>query len=546
MRGSGPNRGLFGWLRRACPSVSEIAAWARRDGHVLLAIAGSVAFMIVRPPVADLQAADARAAAAGRGVGLSYWLSWYSGSTPGNYSVLAPRLTAIFGVTTCAALSVVVMALLARPLLAGARRADGAAYLLVVSALANLWCGRVPLSMGAAFALGGLLVFRRRRPWLGGALAGVSALFSPLAPVGLVLGMSGLALTRPARRGELARFLLPMAVGLAVPAVAFGVPGPMSFPATTLAWTVGILGLAVCLPAPRQVRVSLAVAVLAACALFLIPNGVGANVSRYAYLVAPPSIWALARAKARVVAFALAPAIAYCLFNVVTDQINATHPAAQESFYQGLRTELLAQPGIANHRVEVVDTATHRAAAALVPGVYLARGWEDQSDAAANPIFYQAGALTAVNYRQWLDSSAVAWVAVPSAPANQYLAEAQLVTDGLSYLREVWRNDDWRLFTVADPQPIVSAPARLVSADETSLVVDVPISATVTFRLRPSRYLQLIGPGAPPVQPCLTSVDLGAGPGLTAAAVQAWIQLPGRYRLEAPFTMAGLLGGACS
>src|ERR1700744_4044831 len=69
----------------------------RQNGHLVLALAAGLSFILVRPPVADLQAADARAAAAARGVGLSYWLSWYSGSAPGDYSVLTPKFTAVLG-----------------------------------------------------------------------------------------------------------------------------------------------------------------------------------------------------------------------------------------------------------------------------------------------------------------------------------------------------------------------------------------------------------------------------------------------------------------
>ena len=54
--------------------------WAGRlvvgYGHLLLAVIGAILFVVFRPPVADLQAAEARAAAAAHGVGLGYWLSW--------------------------------------------------------------------------------------------------------------------------------------------------------------------------------------------------------------------------------------------------------------------------------------------------------------------------------------------------------------------------------------------------------------------------------------------------------------------------------------
>src|ERR1039457_4219855 len=75
---------------------------------LVLAVVGAGLFVVVRPPVADLQAAQARAAAAAHGVGLGYWLSWFGGSAPGDYSVLTPKVTALFGVSATAAVSVVV------------------------------------------------------------------------------------------------------------------------------------------------------------------------------------------------------------------------------------------------------------------------------------------------------------------------------------------------------------------------------------------------------------------------------------------------------
>ena len=60
-----------------------IRGWCAANGHVVLAVAGSLVFVALRPPVADLQAADARAAAAVHGVGLGYWLSWFGGTAPG-------------------------------------------------------------------------------------------------------------------------------------------------------------------------------------------------------------------------------------------------------------------------------------------------------------------------------------------------------------------------------------------------------------------------------------------------------------------------------
>ncbi len=525
---------LSGFAGRRARLTRNLGPWTKANGHLVLALVGAGLFVLIRPPVADLQAADARAAASARGVGLSYWLSWYSGSAPGDYSILTPKVTATLGVATSAALSVLVIALLVRPLLAGSVRARSAVYIAVACALCNLWSGRVPFGLAAAVSLAGLLALRRGRPWLGGALNGLAAIFSPLAPAFVLLGLLGPAVADRSRRADLVRFGALSLAGLAVPTVAFGVPGSMPFALTTMAWTVGILLAMLLVPLPRALRLTLAIAVVVCLALFFVPNGVGANISRFAYLAVPPVVWAMSRARTRLLALVLVPALAYGAYNVSSDLLAAAHPSAQEGFYTALRQELVHQPDLRDYRVEVVDTQTHRAAAELVPSVYLARGWEDQSDTEANPIFYSKAALTASSYQAWLGESAVAWVAVPTHPGDQGAAEAALVNSGPSYLHEVWHDANWRLFSVQDPQPIVSAPARMIRADETAMTVDVPTAGTVTFKIRTSRYLQLTLVGGVD-SVCLTKVD--------PTTVQATISTPGQYTLDAHFSVPKMLGG---
>ena len=64
----------------------------------LVAVVNGVLFVLLRPDVNDLWAARARASAVLHGVGLTYWFSWFGGgSTPGNYSVVTPYLSAYLG-----------------------------------------------------------------------------------------------------------------------------------------------------------------------------------------------------------------------------------------------------------------------------------------------------------------------------------------------------------------------------------------------------------------------------------------------------------------
>jgi hypothetical protein len=525
---SAPRRDAWTWLG------TSSARWTRAHGHILLALSGAVLYLFAHPAVPDLQAANARAAAAARGVGLSYWLSWFAGSSPGSYSVLTPPVTAVIGVTVTASISVVLIAVFCAPLLAGTLRPRSAAYLTVVSALCNLYSGRVPFGLGAALAVVALVALRRGRPWIGGGLIALAGLASPLATAFALLGLVGFFIAQPERRGAMVRFAALAIVGLALPAVAFGAPGAMPFGATTFGWTVGILLAAACLRLPRPLRFGLGVAIVVTVLLFLVPNGLGANIGRYAYLVLPPVIWALAPDRRRIVVVALVPALVYSGFNVVTDLAKGTQVSAHTDYYTALSQELATLPDLHNHRVEVIDTATHGGASELVPQVFLARGWENQSDTADDPIFYRPGALNADSYRTWLDETATAWIALPSDPNHQYMNEVDLVSAGLPYAHEVWGNAQWRLYAVTDPVPIVSPPAQLVSADETSIVFDIDTPATVTLQIRPSKYLQLETIGRQPVKACLTSPS--------DSSVQAVITTPGRYQLAGSFSVPKMFG----
>ena len=80
----------------------------------MLAAAVARRFCVARPDVGDLQAALARESAARHGVGLTYWFKWFGGgSTPGNYSVITPTLSAWFGTVLVGVVATVAMTPLA-------------------------------------------------------------------------------------------------------------------------------------------------------------------------------------------------------------------------------------------------------------------------------------------------------------------------------------------------------------------------------------------------------------------------------------------------
>jgi len=215
-------------------------SWYRANTHVFVGCVLAIAFVILRPPVPDLQAADARASAVWHGVGSSYWFSWFGGTSPGTYSLLTPLVSALLGTAATAALAVVVISVAARPLVAGGVRPVAAQYAVVIAALCNLWSGRVAFCLGAAIAVLAVIAVRQSRPWLGGALNLAAALASPLAAVFALLGFVGVAVVRRDSRSELLPFMLLSCVGIGAPTLLFGDSGAMSFATTTYAWAVAI------------------------------------------------------------------------------------------------------------------------------------------------------------------------------------------------------------------------------------------------------------------------------------------------------------------
>jgi len=147
--------------------------------------------------------------------------------------------------------------------------------------------------------------------------------------------------------------------------------------------------------------------------------------------------------------------------------------------------------------VELVDTITHAGSYHVTDSVALARGWENQSDTRYNPLFYGNTTLTSGNYRDWLSDNAVAFIAVAATPIHQQKQEAELIGSGLNYLTSVWSNDDWTIYRVSDPRPIVAPPLKLLEASSSSMTVEVPQDAVGTdhvIRIRPNRYLTATPP----------------------------------------------------
>jgi len=458
---------------------------------IVFAAANGLAFYLVRPDVNDLWAARARASAASHGVGLTYWFSWFGGgTTPGNYSVLTPYASALIGTELLGALSALAAVGLAAVAVRGTRYPVAATWVAAVGAALNTWSGRVPFLFGMVFAVGAIIAVRERRRVPAILLTLVGILASPVAGAFICMGLSGTFLTTRTKeyRPIIAWTAGAACLSLLGVAVLFGAPGPEPFSFAQLV-AVGLTQLWLLLARPADhLRTTLATSTLATLLLFLVPNGMGSNFSRFAYFCLPAAVVATSSKRLRVALFAALPVTIAATVGTVIDLVNASRPISSVAYYTSLAHRLDKITDLNDYRVEVVNHGAHAGYDALLEHALLARGWETQEDHALNASLLNHD-LDAVTYKVWLDNNAVGYVALPSSAVQGY-PEYTLVRDHLpKYLHRIWRNADWQLYEVQTPTPIVGRPARVLGHDQKSMTIRMPCACTVPVRVRWSKFL---------------------------------------------------------
>ncbi|HWC33887.1 MAG TPA: hypothetical protein VG650_03565 [Mycobacteriales bacterium] len=502
--------------------------WA---GPVIVAAVIGALYVVLAPHTADLAAQTARAQVFRRSGYVPYWTGWYGGTPMAAYSLITPPLLGLFGAVGLGAVTVVASAIVAVPLLAGTRRPQAGAIAVVVSGGFDVFSGRTTFAAGVVVALAAMLAVERRRPWLAMAVALLATATSPVAGVLLAVVAFATVLAGPGRR----RAGLAAIVGIAVAMVGIAVlaggsrNGYEPFTRTSLLLSIGTTLVVMLSPVGRRLRTVgwLTVWLLFGC--FLIHSPIGANATRIAVLGAAPAIVAVARWPKLVLFPAVVLAGLLAIGQLVNDMAAEGGAVATRGFVTPLKDELLAQPQIFQHRVEVVAPKTHWPLTYLLPDVAVARGWERQTDEAHNPLFYGRAPLTPAAYRGFLDHNAVGYVALPLHAALDYgsVREGALIRSGLPYLRPMWSNADWRLYAVADAAPLVGIttdpaagqpPAQVLAADDTGFTFDVFSAGRYLVRLTWSPYL------------------VSAGAKVTRAPHnQVWVTVPkaGHYRLQA-------------
>jgi hypothetical protein len=279
--------------------------------------------------------------------------------------------------------------------------------------------------------------------------------------------------------------------------------------------------LAIAAGAPDHVRTTAWLSLLATVVLFAVPNGMGANYQRFVWFCLPVLVLALSRWRASLAVLTVLPVLIVGTIPTVKDLRNAEQPVSSVSYYRSLAARLDTIPDLQDYRVEVVNHGAHAGYDALLGHAMLARGWETQEDNALNKALLQ-DSLDPVTYKVWLDNNAVGYVALPSVSVGGYPEYTLVESGAASYLHLVWRDDDWQLFAVADPTPIVASPASVSALDQKSMTIKVPCACRIAVRVRWSKFLAAAlqqpdpsGPGLVDATPAVPAQVADDGTGWT-------------------------------
>jgi hypothetical protein len=463
----------------------------------LLAAVLAAAYVIVSPPSLDLAAHLLRAklfSVEGFGIWNNWW---YGGHHVALYSVLFPPVAAALGPQLGAALAATGSATLFEPL---ARRHFGERAWLgslwfAAGTATSLYTGRLTFAFGLLPAVASALALQRRRPWLAGALALVTALCSPVAALFAALAGAATAIGAFSEQRRVGAALPGVAVAaaalapVALLAIAFPEGGREPFVFSAF-WSLPLIAIVLIAAIPARehtLRAGAALYAIGCIASFAIPSAVGGNAARLAELAAGPlAALLLWPARKRLLILAAIPLLYLQWHAPIRDLTNAGGAASSSAYYQPLLSFLERQPG-PPFRIEIPFTKFHWEAYAVAPHVPIARGWERQLDIKYNHLFYD-GTLNAASYHRWLHRFAIRFVAVSDAPLDYSAVKEQALIDGgLPYLRLRLQTRHWRVYAVTDPTPIVEGAASLHALGPNWLLLQAqrPGSALVRIHFTP-------------------------------------------------------------
>ena len=460
---------------------------------------GCLAWLIAAPHAADLAAQLSRASFFRMGASV-YTTAWFGGTSLPSYSLTVPWAMATFSPQLLGVFATLCAALVGSWLVRKGQRPRAAAAVLALSLVGNLVSGRITFAVGVMWALIALHALTHARgrtstvvALSAGALATAS---SPVAGVLLLLVVAAWILSQPERTWWNRGTWLCLATLAPLAALAVIFPGagfqPFSIATALTAFVVSVI--VALIPGSRYVRIGGALSALAIVGCFVFASAIGSNVARLALLFAAPVLIGSAKVRRSVLVLALIPCVAWPTKQVISDLYSTADSSSSALYYAELNTRIGSLQSLASHRIEIVEPRTHRQAYYLLGHAALARGWNRQLDEASNQLFYKPGALTDASYRSWLDSLAVAYVAVPDAPKDfASTSEAQLVSSQPSFLTPIWQGKHWKLFRVENPAQIADGVASVISQTPVGLVLNVVGPGEAFLRLRWSSGLQIRG-----------------------------------------------------
>jgi hypothetical protein len=436
---------------------------------VALSSALAALMLLWSPPVGDLAAQVFRTELFQQ-AGLAIWNgSWYGGHYTLTYSVLFPPLAALLGPQIVGGLAVVASAYFFDRLVRDrwGVEARWATLWFAAGVVTLLADGQLTFALGVAFSLASLRALQTGRGALAVTAAAACALASPVAAVFLA-GVVLAGAAEPGRRASRAALAVAgLALALTViPNIAFPEPGQFPFEFSSFVaiplWCGGALYVIRGLPEERQLRRILLGYLLAATAIWLVPNAMGGNAVRLGALFGGPVLAAVVLARRpRVAPWLLALALAGGLYWQLTASVtqiarSVGDPSTAAEYFEPAADWLRAHGG-QETRIEVPPTANHWESAYLAPSFELARGWLRQLDTTRDDVFYDKGELTHATYSSWLRRNAISYVALPDAPLDySSAAERRLILASPSYLDLRYSSEDWRIYEVRGAQPLVA------------------------------------------------------------------------------------------
>ncbi|MEU7582279.1 MFS transporter [Streptomyces sp. NPDC041068] len=459
----------------------------------------------------DLAAQDAWAEFVGRHPDSAYNLAWYGGMHPVSYSIVSPYLMSVLGVRTTMMIAGTVSAGLITLILMRSRAVKGLLWPVAAGVFAlvcNAISGRVTYGLGQMFALAAVAAvfcwpYRwRYKRW---AKALVAAPFAALATMGspvagLFVGLVAVALFLSKRYpGAYALGIAPsIVVGLSAWLFPFSGTQPMSFGSASLPLLFAVLVYFLVPKEWKTVRITSAVYGAFVLGVWIVNSQIGSNITRLAMSFAAVVLLAAlpyAVPKSRkwyAIVLGIATFVGWVGFKTGDDIVHTTPQASWTRELAPLVNEL-QEVGAEKGRVEVVPARSHREASALAPYVQLARGWNRQADMERNPLFYD-DTLNSANYHEWLQRWSVHYVVLPKGEpdGDGGKREAQLVEDGLPYLKQVWVDSNWQLYEVTDPKPLAEPNAVVERAEQGEMTIRVTKPGRILIRIPYSPWLSIV------------------------------------------------------